>query len=188
MGIPRDIRLKSESGQLILRPPVLADAEAIYQAVDVSRLALAPWMDWYTPEYSIDDTIEWLEMQPGSWAEGTNFQFALFNPQDEDCLGFCGINHINPFYLLANLGYWVRSDQTSKGIATRAVRLVAQFGFRSLKLRRIEIVTGEENWASRKVAENAGARFEGILRKRLKIGEGNIDAAMHSLIPEDFTG
>jgi RimJ/RimL family protein N-acetyltransferase len=37
------------------------------------------------------------------------------------------------------------------------------------------------------VAEKTGARFEGILRKRLKLGDRNIDAAMYSLIPDDFS-
>ena len=45
MDIPRDIRLEADDGRLILRPPDLADAEAIYQAVDVSRAELTPWMD-----------------------------------------------------------------------------------------------------------------------------------------------
>jgi RimJ/RimL family protein N-acetyltransferase len=36
------------------------------------------------------------------------------------------------------------------------------------------------------VAEKTGATFEGILRNRIKIGDRNLDAAMHSLIPGDF--
>jgi RimJ/RimL family protein N-acetyltransferase len=186
MKIPRNITLQGDSGNLILRPPDIEDADAIYHAVKVSQAELEPWMDWCTPDYSKDVTIDWIERQPREWAEETNFQFAIFDAQNENFMGSCGINHINMNYLLANLGYWVRTDQTGKGIATEATRLVAQFGFSKLELRRIEIVTGVENWASRKVAENVGATFEGILRKRLKLGNRNIDAAMHSLIPDDL--
>jgi len=188
MKIPRDITLQGGNGNLILRPPDIDDADAIYQAVKVSRAELEPWMDWCTPDYSKDVTIDWIERQPREWGEGTNFQFAIFDTQNGGFLGSCGINHINRIYLLANLGYWVRTDQTGKGIATEATKLVAQFGFSKLELRRIEIVTGVENWASRKVAENVGATFEGILRRRLRLGPRNIDAAMHSLIPDDLTG
>lgn len=85
-----------------------------------------------------------------------------------------------------NLGYWIRSDRTGEGIATYAVQILAQFGCQTLELQRIEIVVGVENWASRRVAEKAGAHFEGILRKRIEIGGRNIDAAMYSLIPADF--
>ena len=74
-----------------------------------------------------------------------------------------------------------------EGVATNAAMLVSQFGFHKLGLRRIEIVTGVENKASRRVAEKTGAHFEGILRKRLKLGDRNIDATMYSLIPEDFS-
>lgn len=186
MNIPRDINLEGGSGRILLRPPDLDDAEAIYDAVQISHSELSVWMDWCTPDYSKDLTVDWIERQPKEWAEGSNYQFAIFDTQDRAFLGACGINHINQYYLLANLGYWVRTDQTGKGIATEASRLVAQFGFKRLGLRRIEIVTGVDNKASRKVAENAGATFEGILRKRLKFGDRNVDAAMHSLIPEDL--
>jgi hypothetical protein len=71
-------------------------------------------------------------------------------------------------------------------VATEAAILVAQFGFQELGLRRVEIVTGVENSASRRVAEKASAHFEGILRRRIKLGDRNIDAAMYSLIPEDL--
>jgi RimJ/RimL family protein N-acetyltransferase len=186
MNIPRDITLEGGSVSIILRPPDLEDAEAIYDAVKISHSELSVWMDWCTLEYSKDMAVDWIEQQPKEWAEGSNYQFAIFGTQTGAFWGSCGINHINRYYLLANLGYWVRTDQIGKGIATEASRLVAQFGFERLKLRRIEIVTGVENWASRKVAENVGATFEGILRRRLKLGDRNIDAAMHSLIPEDL--
>ncbi|NIV38466.1 MAG: N-acetyltransferase, partial [Anaerolineae bacterium] len=65
---------------------------------------------------------------------------------------------------------------------------VAQFGFQQVGLRRVEIVVAVENWASRRVAQNAGAHFEGILRNRVRLAGDNVDAAMHSLIPEDLQG
>jgi ribosomal-protein-serine acetyltransferase len=186
MNINREIELKDDDSRLILRPPDLGDAEAIYQAIKASQAELSTWMDWCTPDYSIDSTIDWLEALPKYWADETNYVFSAFDNNSGEFLGSCGINHINRYYLVANLGYWVRTDHTGIGIATEAARLVSKFGFKKLGLRRIEIVTGVENWASRKVAEKAGAKFEGILRQRLKLGDRNIDAAMHSLIPEDL--
>ncbi|NIS78922.1 MAG: GNAT family N-acetyltransferase [Anaerolineales bacterium] len=186
MSLPRNIELKEINGRIVLRPPVKDNASEIYDAVMVSLDELMPWMDWCTPDYSIEITLEWLDKLPSEWEKGNNYQFSIFDILSGQFLGSCGINHINQAYLLANLGYWVRSDRTGEGIATQAARLVAKFGFQALELRRIEIVTAEENWASRRVAERAGASFEGILRRRIKIGDRNIDAAMHSLIPEDF--
>jgi RimJ/RimL family protein N-acetyltransferase len=64
---------------------------------------------------------------------------------------------------VAHVGYWVRTGQTGQGIATAAVRLIARFGFEDLGLQRLELLVAVENLASRRVAEKAGARFEGIL-------------------------
>ncbi len=165
---------------------MMEDAENIYTAVQVSKNELMPWMDWCRPDFSIDVPLEWLKNQHQDWEQGINYQFVIIDTESHQFLGGCGINHINQYYLLANLGYWVRSDRNGEGIASEATKLLALFGFQKLELRRIEIVTGVENWASRRVAEKAGAAYEGILRKRLKLGDINIDAVMHSLVFEDL--
>jgi hypothetical protein len=82
---------------------------------------------------------------------------------------------------LANLGYWVRTSATGHGVATRAARLVAQFGIEKIGLLRVEIVVAIGNIASMRVAEKAGAKREGILRNRLVGRDKVLDAVMHSL-------
>lgn len=183
MNLSKDIQLSN--GRLTLRPTDIDDGPAILEAIQVSKTALAQWMDWYRPDFSIEISYKWLETLTAAWELGTNYQFVIIDNERGQCLGTCGINHINQSYLFANLGYWIRSDRTGEGLATEATLLLAQFGFQQLGLRRIEIVTGVENWASRRVAEKAGATFEGILRNRLKLGDKNIDAAMFSLLRED---
>jgi RimJ/RimL family protein N-acetyltransferase len=181
-----NIELKSKDGRIILRPPGMDDVPSIYEAVQVSMQELMPWMDWCHPEYSSDETSEWIQRIPEGWKEGVNYQFGIFDAFSGQFLGGCGLNHINRYYRMANLGYWVRSDRTREGVATEAAVLVAKFGFQELGLRRIEIVTGIENKPSNRVAEKTSAQYEGVLRKRLKFGDRNIDAAMYSLIPEDL--
>lgn len=188
MGIPRDVRLRSPDGRLLLRPYELDDADALFEAVDFSRAELAPWMDWCTPDYAIADTRAWLPKHPEAWERKELFGFVILDASDETVLGGCGLNNIIWSYRIANLGYWVRSDRTREGVATAAAVAVARFGLEQLDLRRIEIVVAVGNTASRRVAEKTGARFEGVLRNRIKIGDRSLDAAMHSLIPEDFEG
>jgi ribosomal-protein-serine acetyltransferase len=182
----RKIKLISGGGNFFLRPYQLEDAPAIYAAVDLSRHELSPWMDWCNPDYSIQDTVNWLEGLPRAWNQRQIYGFAAFDAATEEFLGGCSLNHINWAYRLANLAYWVRTDRTSEGIATGSALLVAQFGLDELGLRRIEIVVAVDNKASRRVAEKTGAKFEGILRNRIKIGAENYDAAMYSLVPVDF--
>lgn len=184
----RKVQLTVIEDRTLLRPPGMEDEQGIYEAVRASIAELSPWMAWCNEDYSIDITRDWLEALPSQWEQGTNYQFGIFDVRNAEFLGVCGLNHFNWQYHLANLGYWVRSDRTGEGVATGAARRVAQFGLEALGLARIEIVIAINNAASRRVAEKAGARFEGILRSRIRLGERSVDAAMHSLISEDFQG
>ena len=87
---------------------------------------------------------------------------------------------------MGNLGYWVRTSATRNGIASKAARLVAQFGFEELGLHRIEIIAAIPNIASQRVAEKIGAVREAVLRKRLLIRDQSQDAVLFSLVPEDL--
>jgi RimJ/RimL family protein N-acetyltransferase len=64
--------------------------------------------------------------------------------------------------------------------------LTARFGLRVLGLQRIEILAAVGNKASQRVAEKAGAKKEGLLRKRLSIRGQAHDAVMYSLIASDL--
>ncbi len=50
------------------------------------------------------------------------FDFAVL--ADDAYAGGCGVNQIRPFDRVANVGYWVRSSLTGRGIATVAARQV----------------------------------------------------------------
>jgi RimJ/RimL family protein N-acetyltransferase len=55
-----------------------------------------------------------------------------------------------------------------------------------LEINRIEILVAVGNIPSQKTAEKAGATREGILRKRLKIGNEIHDAVIYSFVKADF--
>lgn len=182
--IPRDIKLTD--GLILLRPPELSDAEGIYEAARESIPEIEPWMSWCHEGYSINETREWLASLPVGWQEGSNYAFVITEVAGGRILGGCGLNHINRVFRLANLGYWVRSSSTGRGIAGRATRLVARFGIKQLGLVRLEIVVAVGNQRSLRVAQKVGATREGVLRNRLVIGQELQAAVMHSLIPKDF--
>lgn len=124
-------------------------------------------------------------MASRQWREGKYYGFGIFN-QAGELIGICSLGQFHPYYRFANLGYWVHHAHRGKGVAGRAARLVARFGFEKLGLLRIEIVIAVNNHASRRVAEKIGAHFEGVLRNRLIVHDQVQDAAMYSLVPQDL--
>jgi RimJ/RimL family protein N-acetyltransferase len=71
-------------------------------------------------------------------------------------------------------------------VATAVTLLLAKWGFKELKLNRIEIVVATDNQRSLRVAEKVGAKCEGIQRNRLIVRDKPHDGMMHSLIPQDM--
>jgi RimJ/RimL family protein N-acetyltransferase len=135
---------------------------------------------------SISAVSTYLDRQPDAWASGHAYNFAILDHHTGRFLGGCGLTQINRQHRFANMYYWVRTGQTKRGVATRAVQLLARFGFETLALQRIEIVVPVGHAASLRVAEKAGAFREGILRNRVILHDIVHDAIMFSLVPHDF--
>jgi RimJ/RimL family protein N-acetyltransferase len=85
----------------------------------------------------------------------------------------------------AEVGYWVAAHARGRGLATRAVRLVCDWGFEECGFHRIELIAATGNPASRAVAERAGFTREGVLRDYM-VGKGERhDMVMFSLLRGD---
>jgi len=153
----------------------------MYDAVRESIPEVSRWMSWCTPSYSIDETRRWLESRAAETAAGSDYPFAIVDSVSGAYYGGSGINQVNRMHNFCNLGYWVRTSAANRGIVTAAIPLVAEFAFRKLGMTRVEIVISVGNDASRRVAEKAGAHFEGTLRKRLLLHGEYTDAWMYSL-------
>ena len=93
---------------------------------------------------------------------------------------------INPINKIGNLGYWVSTPYTGRGVARTAALMAADIGFNDLGMTRLEIVVLTHNLASQRVAEAVGARRECIARNRLYFQGRPSDAVVYSLIPGDL--
>lgn len=105
--------------------------------------------------------------------------------QTDELMGGCGLNRIDEHPTM-NLGYWIKTTASGRGVATEACRGLIQFGFQHLGLLRIEILMSVVNHGSRRVAEKSGARFEGLLSNRLFLHGVAHDARLYALTPSDL--
>ena len=141
-------------------------------------------MPWCHPEYTIEESRSWLEAQVSAFEQGTAFEFAIVSAEGA-YLGGCGLNRIDKENQRANLGYWVRTTATGRGVATAAVRLLRDWGFQNTDLIRLEILIAAGNVVSHRVAEKSGAIREGTLRCRLLLHGTPHDATLFSFIRGD---
>lgn len=171
-------------GRVSLRPYGPDDLEAVYAGIRESLAELIPWMPWCHPGYSRAESAEWLGRRAGEWDAGLAFEFAIVDAVTGEYLGGCGVNQVNAMHGFANLGYWVRTSRTGRGVATAAARLVARFGLEEVGIERLEITVPVDNAPSLRVAEKLGAVREGVARRRLRLAAGMADAVMFSLTRE----
>ena len=158
----------SEAG-LVLRPLVVADAEALFVAhsdADTHRY-------WSHPAHtsieqtrrSIEDTLSapgarvWAITEEGGEALGRTALFAIRE----------GVGEI---------GILMRRQATGRGLASRAIGLVENFAFGALDLHRLTADIDPENSASISLFLRAGFQREGLLRGNWKTHLGIRDSVI----------
>lgn len=169
---------------LCLRPWRASDAVAFHEAALESVGTVGTWMNWCHANYTLQETQDWINLCQQDLINERSYEMGVFSLDGAELYGGFGINLINHLHKYANIGYWVRESRQGHGLALDALRLAIEFGLHELQLRRLEIVVAENNLPSRKLAEKAGAHFEGILRNRLMVHGVSLPAAMYAVFPE----
>ena len=165
----------------------------LYQPSDTSDLVIAaresvadisPWMPWCHPKYSESDANAWVQATLDGHRNGTMYDFAIIDGSGRFA-GGCGINQVNRFTGVANLGYWVRSSSTGRGVAPAAVLLLIPWVFANTPLHRLEIVAAVDNRRSQRVAEKVGANRDALLKRRTLVDGRPSDAVLYSVLRPD---
>lgn len=130
----------------------------------------------------LEECRSWIESQTGK----ESYRLATFDTTRNTLMGGCSLSIKDKSFGIADLAYWVRTNETKRGFATSAALRLVQFGFKELNLNRIEIVMEIDNIPSQRVAEKLGATKEGVARNRLVLNGKPCDALMFSLIPQDL--
>lgn len=165
--------------RIVVRSATTEDVDDIVDNVRASIDELAPWMPWATPDYSALDAAAWVS---GDLGDVPPMVVAL----DGAVIGTCSINSVDERNRSANLGYWLRSDCTGHGYAVEATILVARYGLTDGGFQRLRIGISTQNHPSRRVAERAGATFEGTLRCSQLLVDGFHDSLLYSFVAGDL--
>ncbi|XOV88337.1 MAG: GNAT family N-acetyltransferase [Pseudomonadota bacterium] len=176
-----------QTARLQVRRYVLADATRLHEAATESVETVFPFLPWCHPAYTLRESRDWIRTLAPAWEAGHTFGFAIYEREGKRFLGGCGLNRIDD-HPVANLGYWLRTSATGNGFATEATLGLASFALSQLDIERVEIIMSVANTASKRVAERAGAVFEGKLRKRLRLHGECHDAFLYSLTRTDILG
>ena len=105
--------------------------------------------------YLIGHARDWVARQPDFLRAGEAAHFAVTDAGTGRLLGGIGLElHREGGY--PEIGYWLAGEARGRGVATRATRLVADWGLTELGLEAVGLRTHAENQASQGVARRAG--------------------------------
>jgi len=130
------------------------DAEAFTRAVHDSLDELRPWMPWAAEEpRSGSARLELIREWERQRRDGGDVAYGIF--VDGEVAGSCGMHRrIGEGGL--EIGYWVRSDLTGRGIATETARRLCELAFQDPTIDRVEIHHDRANAASGRIPAKLG--------------------------------
>jgi RimJ/RimL family protein N-acetyltransferase len=172
-------------GTLAVRAYRHGDEQGLCDAIRESLPELAKYYIEFADDYGIENARGWVEECIRNWDEGHSYRYVIESVPGGTFLGECGLELDMP-NKNAEIGYWVRSAHTCHGVATAAVRLVAQLAFEDLDLIRLEISTRSDNAASRRVAERLGFVLEAVQRSRTMTLSGPVDCLGYGLLRHEM--
>ena len=185
-GVPRRIVLPGDhlvDGPTALRAwrdSDLSGLVAACQDPEISRWTRVPY------PYGPSDARAYLLSRHDAMQTGSGTPFAIVAADDRDhLLGSISLLRFSWPDLRAEVGYWLAAQARGQGHVTRAVRLITEWGFRSLALERIDLMAATANPASQRVAERCGFTREAVLRSYLVGREGRQDMVAFGLLASD---
>jgi RimJ/RimL family protein N-acetyltransferase len=166
-----------ETERLALQVPRPNDGAAWFDALRESLpelrrfLAVLPWV-------ASDPTPESAETHcrtaRANFVLRKDFLFLMRERSGARVLGAVGLHRPAWSVPKVEVGYWCRSSCTGRGYVAEAMPAMLRYAFERLGAVRVELVTDAENAASRRVAERAGFRLEGVLRHDRRAPDGSL--------------
>jgi RimJ/RimL family protein N-acetyltransferase len=171
-------------GPTLVRPWRDSDLRAVVEACrdpEIARWTTAP------ENYSEADARAFLLYRYDALLAGTTAPFAVVSASDQ-LLGSIALLRIDWQHHRGEAGYWLAGWGRGQGHATRALRMVSDWGFEALGLGRIDLYAATGNVASQHVAERAGFVREGVLRAFMRGKEGQQDMVAFGLLAAEAAG
>ena len=176
-----------------VQPPTLTDGLVILDALTLDDVEAhlggedeeqARRFGWYPARSSIATVTAAIERwQEQWWTDGDTRTFATRDAATLVLVGGCQLRLRADE--IAEASYWTYPAFRGRGYATRALRLLCEYGFSALGVERLELYLEPDNEASRAVARGAGFREEGLLRARERLGKERRYMLLYARLPSD---
>lgn len=172
-----------ESQRLVYRKVTSQDIEDIFNIYGDPEVAR---YDWFSPIDTKDRALDIINNYRTEFINKEEITWGVARKNDNRIIGYCNLGDFDQEALRCEIGYGFNRNQWNKGYGTEAIRTLTNFGFKSMRLNRIEAVVTLGNYGSIKALKKAGFTEEGTMRQRTFMKGHLVDDVMLSIIREDY--
>ena len=177
-----------ETDRLLIRKFSRRDAGTLNDAIRVSLPDLNQWLPWARTDYESGDAVAFIRDSVQAWKEDRAWDYSIrFRDDPARHIGNISMWTVSKTGKIAEIGYWIRSDEVSRGVCTEAAGAVLGEAFGRLGFHKVVMRIAIGNEASHRVAEKLGFTREGVLREELLIRGNWVDHAQWSMLDREFS-
>ncbi|MBM7690245.1 GNAT family N-acetyltransferase [Enterococcus ureilyticus] len=170
---------------LSLVQPTLSMAHELFEVIDSDRKHLRKFLDFVDTTTSFEQQEQYIKMKLEGYINETDRLFLI--AFDQNIIGCIDLHFIDTNNKKAELGYWLHSSQTNKGIMSKVVKKVCAIAFEDMGLNKLSIRADTENKASNAVAVKNGFSFVGTDKSDIIMYDKFRDLNKYSLLKTDFS-
>lgn len=143
------------------------------------------------PVTTLAEAATWITDRRAAREAGREHSFAVLAPGTGEqaaegrLLGNVTLGAVDPVHQTGWISYWTLASARGRGVATTALRALADWSFAELSLFRLELGHRTDNPASCTVAHRVGFAVEGLERGRLRYGDQRYDVERHARLATD---
>ena len=172
-----------ETERLLLRRLNMRDAQDVF---DYSRDPEVARHVLWDAQRSIGDARAYLRYMIRRYRQNEPASWGIELKSTGKIIGTIGFMWIQDDNRAAEVGYSLARAQWGRGIMTEALEAVIEYGFRTLKLNRIEAIHELTNPASGAVMRKCGMVHEGTMREKLFNKGKYVDVDLYAILRKDF--
>jgi len=175
--------------RVLLRRHTPADVVRVQEAGDDPHAQ--HWLQHFASPFTTAHAQHYVDRRWDLEARGEGVAWSVVDPADDVALSFLCIFHIRPGHD-GEIGYFTHPDARRRGFTKEGFQLAVRHAFvpvedGGLGLRRLTLVTTEENKGSRALAEGAGFTQVGVERNATAMRDGSlVNAVVYDLLREEY--
>jgi ribosomal-protein-serine acetyltransferase len=155
-----------------------------FEVAMANKEHIGRWLEWIYKYQSGQDSLNFINFALEKYERGEALECFIF--YQDKLVGSVGFGKITKANNSAEIGYWLASDYCGKGIMTKSVKTLVEYGFNFLNLHRIYIKAATGNEKSANIPRKLGFTQDAILRDEGQMKGKYYDVYYFSLLKSEF--